>query len=883
MGSTDVRGRDRNPITSYNRAVGLKLLLCSLALGLVAAAQAQPFPSFLLDTSIVIGPDPNGAEWTSVAFGNQRGLVVWTDGRIVKGCRFTRSLVPLDTPGLPLSWVTSTSVSRVDVASCQDTFLAVWAGDGGLGPVMAGALVSETDTEVRRVTLDSSDMCHEVPAVAANDSGFLIAWSEYDTSGPDRTRYARVSRSGVVVDTAVRLVANHRGLQYLPDIAWGDTSYLVVWVGWRDGDTGIFCNIVRRDGTRASDSGFLVSREHDNGSPVLSYDGRSFVVAWKRFVGTGLAPTVQIRVARVSPDGVVTDSAFVAFDHDGIGQVESMWNAIASVRDTTLFVWESLRDSARWAFGVRLDSSLRTLDSTPIALSTPIRGEDDLAPAGFSSTLVGDTFLVSWAGCLEQPKRQSPGREVVCRSLTPRGVSPETAAVMMSRAASAQGGADVASDGSDFMAVWWEGRTDSSVYDDDICYTRFSSSGTVLGSVVSLAGHDVRGPAIGYGGGCYLVVWGDGPLDSTYQDLAVRINRDGVIMDTVPILVARGEKWIYGGIDIGYVDSTFLIALQCNYPDWHIYGSRVSCNGRLQDSVPFVFPPDEPLRVRRNPGVASDGDSTFIVTRFRAGGGDEATFVRCTSGGVILDSAEVPLGEVPGTLHDVWAAPVRGPGEYFIVSTTGAWQSIAWRVSYAGTILDTIWDVYPFPAGTEPVFDGTNYVVANRYDDAHIGAQVVRPDGTVINERPVQVVEIDTNASYFSDLLPKRAVDDQGVTAVVFGTYEQERYGSRRARAAVWPLLGVEEGDGSWHRRSLSVYPNPVAGAAMLELGGRVGGPIHVSLYDVEGRLVKTLADTPAGVSAAQIPVDLGNVPAGVYFVNVHPTGTRTKIVLVNR
>jgi hypothetical protein len=401
--------------------------------------------------------------------------------------------------------VTSDFVSQVDVAWSQDTFLAVWVDGSGYGPVVAGALLGETDTVVKRVTLDSSDMAHWEPVVASNDSEFLIAWPEYDTSGSlDRVRYARVTRSGVVLDTAPRLVAIHQESQIGPDIAWGDTSYLVAWHAYDDRDTGIYCNIIRRDGTRASDSGYLVSREQNYGTPAVSYDGRSFVVAWKRFAGTGLAPTDQIRVARVSPEGVVTDSAALAIGIDQIGQMEPMYRAVASVRDTTLFVWQSLRDSAWWVLGARLDSGLRTLDSAPIALSSPVEGywNDGWAPVGISCAPIEDTLVVSWAGWLGPTDFHTPGRVVVCRRVTPGGALPETAAVMIPRAASGQYGPDVASDGADFMAVWEELRTDSTLFDLRLYYTRFSSSGTVLDSAGAYVdGPDVQGPAIGYGGG----------------------------------------------------------------------------------------------------------------------------------------------------------------------------------------------------------------------------------------------------------------------------------------------------------------------------------------------------------------------------------------------
>jgi len=846
-------------------AVGPRLLLCALALGLVAGVHAQPFPSFLLDTAIVIGPDAGEADWTSVAFGNQCGLVAWTDGNLVKGCRFTRSLVPLDMPGLALSRLTSYGVPRLDVAWSRDTFLAVWAGDYGNGPVIEGALVSEDDTFARRVTLDSSDLYHSRPVVAANDSEFLVAWTEDTLGGISRVRYVRVSCSGVVLDTTTRTVAVHQGDQGAVDVAWGDTSYMVVWIGW---NMSLYCNIIRSDGTRSSDYGYLITQESMLRAPVVSFDGRSFIVMWVRSAGRSFAPMDELRVVRVTPEGVVTDSACVAVEP---GETDHRWYGVASVRDTTLLVWESWRDSAWCAYGVRLDSCLLTLDSIPIVLATPVGYHDDyLAPAGISCATVGDTFVVSWAGRLGPLDWPTPGRDVVCRRVTRDGVLPETTAVMMSYAAGEQYLPDVASDGTDFMAVWAEFRADSTLYDLRLYCARFSRSGAVLDTAPTcLAGPDAKLATIGYGGGCYLVAWRDGSLGATRRVLAVRIDRGGTLIDTVPIQVSAGDKYFYGWADIGYADSTFLIAMMCNYPNWHIYGSRISCDGKLLDSVPFVFPPGEEGPVRRNPGVATDGDSTFMVTRiYRIG--NEASFVRCTSGGVILDSTEIILGDVPGNFDPVFVAPVRGPGEYFVVATTSVAPSVAWRVGYDGTVLDTIEDVYPFMPGTGAVYDGINYVVVGSHGDGGyatgVGVQLVEPDGTVVNYLPKMVVVLDTTRSRYSSKFVRSATNDEGVTAAVFSSYEQARYGSRRIRAAVWTPLGVCEEPAACTSPKLPSQ-TVVRGVLLMEDRGPRTGDRAV-LLDAAGRKVLDLHPGENDVRA---------LAPGVYFIREQPQAAGSK------
>jgi hypothetical protein len=856
-------------IASRNRRAAKPLLFCAMALGL-AVARAQPFPAFLLDTTVVIGPDAEEADWTGVAFGNQRGLVVWTDGDLVKGCRFTRSLVPLDAPGLPLSRVMSVGVPRVDVAWSRDTFLAVWADDYGYGHVTVGALVSEGDTAVRRVILDSSYMTHSRPVVAANDSEFLVAWTEDTLGGKSRVRYERVSRSGVVPDTATRTVAVPEGDQGAAAVAWGDTSYMVVWIG---GGLTLNCNIIRSDGTRASDYGYRITFDRALSAPVVSFDGRSFIVMWVRSADRSFGPTDELRVVRVTQEGVVTDSASVAADP---GEMNYRWYGVASVLDTTLLAWEAWRDNAWCAFGVRLDSSLRTLDSIPIVLATPVEGDhsDDLAPAGISCATIGDTFIVSWAGWLGPVDWPNSERDVVCRRVTPDGVLPETAAVVMSYSAGAQFAPVVASDGTDFMAAWEELRADETLYDTYVYCCRFSSSGAVLDSAPKcLAGTGAGGPIICHGGGYYLALWGDGDQGPSPRVLAARLDSDGTLIDTAPIVV-RGA---YGATGAAYADSVFLVAMTHG---GRVHCMRLSSSGTVLDSVPFQLPGSD---TRLNPGVASDGDSTFIVTQYcpEPYDDDSVSIVRVTSGGVILDSVEVMLGPVAGsTIPRVYPAPVRGPGEYFVVATTSTGPPAAWRVSYAGIVIDTVEDVYLFGMATQAVYDGANYLVANGCSAARIGAQRIGPDGAVIDYFPVEVVSIDTTSSRFSTGA-RTATNDEGVTAAVFGTYEPQRYGSKRIRAGVWAPLGVAVENRVAPLRRVSIHPNPVAGTAMLEVGGSNTGPLSVTLYDVQGRFVKLLADVPAGMGRNRIPLDIRGIPAGIYFVNVRPTGVRTKLVVV--
>jgi hypothetical protein len=64
------------------------------------------------------------------------------------------------------------------------------------------------------------------------------------------------------------------------------------------------------------------------------------------------------------------------------------------------------------------------------------------------------------------------------------------------------------------------------------------------------------------------------------------------------------------------------------------------------------------------------------------------------------------------------------------------------------------------------------------------------------------------------------------------------------------------------------LYPNPAVGTAYLSLPSNAQGTYVLNINDATGRLVRTQTiDQVSG--ALTTPVDLGEIPAGVYTVEV--------------
>ena len=92
----------------------------------------------------------------------------------------------------------------------------------------------------------------------------------------------------------------------------------------------------------------------------------------------------------------------------------------------------------------------------------------------------------------------------------------------------------------------------------------------------------------------------------------------------------------------------------------------------------------------------------------------------------------------------------------------------------------------------------------------------------------------------------------------------------------------AEEGTAEPETASLSVYPNPSAGEAVVELTLSEASETRVVLFDVLGREVAVLHDGPLGTGSHRLALDGRRLPSGVYLVRVEgATSLSRRITLV--
>lgn len=259
----------------------------------------------VLDTVAVVVSD-SGVESSAVVFGGASFLVVW-QGQSYPSSISGTLVSPaggISSPSVLISAV-MTGQWRPAAACDGANYLVVWQNGNQDSPGALRADIYGLRLDASGRVLDSLEIPIAVdryqqsnPAIAAGDSGWLIAWEDYRT-GP-MVFAARVNSAGRVLDTAGIPIGTLRTSQWVGlAAAFDGTNYLVVWQG-----NGICGARVTQTGQVLDSSGFQISDSTlGRALPVAAFDGANYLVVWSRFASHG-----PIEGARVSPGGVVLDS-----------------------------------------------------------------------------------------------------------------------------------------------------------------------------------------------------------------------------------------------------------------------------------------------------------------------------------------------------------------------------------------------------------------------------------------------------------------------------------------------------------------------------------------------------------------------------------------------
>ncbi|MFO7674983.1 MAG: hypothetical protein R6X12_01495 [bacterium] len=614
----------------------------------------------------------NDQLYPRVTAGDSAWLVVWTDNRTgtdVFGARVAFDGTLLDPGGLPIG--TGPGIQTLpDAAWSGSEFLVVWKSDEAGAWTTRGARVMGNGTILDPAGFDIAGdrrLRHSAghPAVASDGQDFIVVWQNEDTP---RAVYATRVSEGRPVGDHIQVSPAGWVPQTEPRVSYGHGRYLVTWQTFLTSSReDIWGCRMTREGVVIDTAGIrLAVREYGQ------YLANSCATA-----GGWLVCLNDNRAVKVSLYGVGVDTAgAVTGEPERLPALHSCWTgqtapALAAGRGGYLAVWES-RDTtgAYWRTDICArvlgpDGMPRDTASFPVAMGggdelTPAvaRGESSYAvvwayPGGPRVTIVTESgrvldnygtlladsgaepdvtcgagqFLVAW-------HRDWSQDEIRAARVREDGTVLDPGGFIVSVGTDTKRNPAVAFDGQNYLVVW---HTDHYVKG-----ARVRPGGTVVdpsGFNISTSGG--RFADVAFDGENYLVVW------TTYSRISgTRVTPSAEVLDPSGRILSWGPgggNMLYPTVDFN--GEHFIVAWAGDYSTV-IKGTMLSRECGKIDS--FAVSLADPLARPASPSVASG-----------------------PGGGLLVFSGRTQPGMPWDTLARIWAALLGLPREDFRRPVTG--------------------------------------------------------------------------------------------------------------------------------------------------------------------------------------------------------------------
>ena len=829
--------------------------------------QAAPLITgeFLLDTGLVYVPEAHTKQRSSVAFDGTNYLVVWQDQRSgagydIYGARVTAGGVVLDPVGIVVSNA-GDSQWLPDIAYGNGIFLVTWADYRNGSWDLYGARISQSGLvlDTIGIAISSGGRSQEYPSVCFDGTDFLVVW--HDTRNGSYDIYGcRVSPFGVVIDTAGLVISAAQNNQWYPAVVHGDSGHLVVWQDERNGSLGdVYAARVTQSGAVLDTGGISISTgANSEVSPSLSFDGSNYLVAW---ADRRAYPYWRIYGSRVSQSGTVLDPAGIGISVFGSRQE---YPSLTFDGTNYLVAWQDNRSGAYDIYAARVGKTGVVLEPGGVAISTA--GSSQYVP---STAFDGQNFFITWQdqrGVFDNIYGARVSRSAVV--MDPAGIALSTAAYSQDISTSAF-------DGTNYMVVWQDLRNGVSF---DVYGARISQSGMIMDptsiSISTVLGSQIC-PAIAFDRTNYLAVWQDN-RNSDYWDIyGARVSPIGAVLDPggLPISVTANSQY---DPSIGFGDTNYFVVWRDDRGG--IYGARVSPSGIVFDSNGILI--SQRIYNGSRPSIAFDGTNYLVVWDYYRLLTPRwwvcAIYgARVSQSGAVLDTLGISVTRTD--MHYRASPSVAFDGTNYLVVWLDSARIYGTRVTRSGVVIDSLgFSISSGNSSPRIAFDGINYTAvwpdrrgSPSYSDLY-GARISSA-GIVIDTFAVSLQPGSQNAPAI--------VRGQGEQLLITYSGWIDSLNGRPANTMrIWgkflPPVGIEEkqiSNSKYQKADVQIHPNPFRRRAEIELSiAQSAERTELKIYDVSGRVVKDFklsSFVPSSVISWDGKDDSGRkLPAGVYF-----------------
>jgi hypothetical protein len=634
-----------------------------------------------LDLNGIVVNAASDSGFPSVVWNGSNFVVVWQDWRNstaasdIYGARVNGAGDVLDPLGIAISTASNDQgVPRAAVIG--STVLVVWE-DGRndpSNPDIYGARLDNTGAvlDPAGIPISTAAGAQHRPAVAADASHFLVAWTDERNGAYELDIYgARVNTKGTVLDSAGIAISNEVADQSDVSVAANANSFFAAWTDQRNQGTrsDIYGARLSDAGTVLDSTGIAISTvAADHGASATAWNGSNFMVTW--LDDRLSAVHYDIFGTRVSTAGAVLDGASgkaIVTSSDGEGS-----SVLASNGNGVFVVLES-NPGYEDIVGTRVDASAHVLDTPPKPLST--MATEQLNPAvafdgtdylvvwtdfGIPTTLVRGA-RVSNGGKLLDPNGISIGTtsyydtlpsvawngtnffvtwtdvtpDVHGARVTPGGAVLDPTGILLGSNASS--GATVASDGTNFLVTW-------QTQQQNVVALRVTNGGVVLDAPTTVSHNPASaagtGPAVGWDGSTFLVVWERS--DGSNDDLsAARLNGSLTELDGSDLTLVSGTT-NHLGPAIAWSGSKWLVTWTT------ISAGAYSIDGVLVNATGAPAGPTFPVRSNAatgngSPAVAWNGTDFLVAWLESDGSAVRVRAARVDGHGTVLDPANFTI------------------------------------------------------------------------------------------------------------------------------------------------------------------------------------------------------------------------------------------------
>ena len=368
------------------------------ALGDIYGTRVTPTGVVIDSSGIGISAATNSQSYPALAFGGENFFVVWQDSRSgssdIYGTRVTPAGVVLDTAGVAISTATGDQ-SYPAIAFDGENFFVVWQDSRSGSSDIYGARVTPTGVvlDTAGVAISTATNDQSYPALAFDGENFLVAWADYRISSSWDIYGARVSRDGIVLDPTDIAISTATGTQSHPVLACDGENCLVVWADRRSGSSDIYGARMTPTGAVLDTAGIAISTAADNQYfPALAFNSQDFLVVWEDKRDGSFS---EIYGALVTSSGWVRDTLGIAIH--GVNAATSHWSpAVAFDGENCLVVWQDSRSGTSYdIYGARVSFVGSAFDLSPL-----VTQEGDQRYPALASGPDNQMFLVyqGWTG-----------------------------------------------------------------------------------------------------------------------------------------------------------------------------------------------------------------------------------------------------------------------------------------------------------------------------------------------------------------------------------------------------------------------------------------------------------------------------------------------------